>query len=229
MIIFMQHPNTFSDEQRCVLYASTFLTGTASQWFSNFLIQDPLPPVVTNWNTFVRELNDMFGDRHRSHTAQQALRSLRMVDSNPVNGYVVKFTRWANMTGFDDTALTSDFYAGLCQRLKNQLALTGRPTGYAELRDHVLRLDQHFWDRQRELRTDGARHLNQVPFPPYNPQGMGHANEMAHRRDATQASSAVRGDARQDTSASSSRANTNNSSNRNDRRDRRDQGDSRGT
>ena len=42
--------------------------GTASQWFSNFLIQDLLPPVVTNWNTFVRELNDMFGDRHRSHT-----------------------------------------------------------------------------------------------------------------------------------------------------------------
>ena len=61
-----------------------------------------------------------------------------MVDSNPVNGYVVEFTCWANMTGFDDTALTSDFYAGLCQRLKNQLALTGRPTGYAELRDHVL-------------------------------------------------------------------------------------------
>ena len=52
---------------------------------------------------------------------------------------------------------------------------------------------------------------------------------MAHRHDATQASSAVRGDARQDTSANSSRANTNNSSNRNERRDRRDQGDSRGT
>ena len=58
-IPLQQHPNTFSDEQRCVLYASTFLTGTASQWFSNFLIQDPLPPVVTNWNTFVRELNDI--------------------------------------------------------------------------------------------------------------------------------------------------------------------------
>ena len=97
------------------------------------------------------------------------------------------------------------------------------------LRRSPPQLDQHFWDRQHELRTDGARHLNQVPFPPYNPQGMGHANEMAHRRDTTQASSAVRGDARQDTSANSSRANTNNSSNRSERRDRRDQGDSRGT
>ena len=65
--------------------------------------------IVTNWNTFVRELNDMFGNRHRSHTAQQALRSLCMVDSNPVNGYVVEFTCWANMTGFDNMALTSDF------------------------------------------------------------------------------------------------------------------------
>ena len=53
MIIFMQHPNTFLDKQRCVLYVSTFLTRTTSQWFSNFLIQDPLLPVVTNWNTFV--------------------------------------------------------------------------------------------------------------------------------------------------------------------------------
>ena len=38
---------------------------------------------------------------------------------------------------------------------------------------------------------------------------MGHANEMAHRCDATQASSAVQGNARQDTSANSSHANTN--------------------
>ena len=80
----------------------------------------------------------MFGDRHQLHTTQQALCSLCMVDSNLVNRYVVKFTHWVNMTGFDNTALTFDFYAGLCQRLKNQLALTGRPTGYTELRDHVL-------------------------------------------------------------------------------------------
>ena len=111
----MQHPNTFSDEQCCILYMSTFLTGTTSQWLSNFLIQDPLLPVVTNWNTFVQELNDMFGDRHRLHTTQQALCSLCMVDSNLVNRYVVKFTHWVNMTGFDNTALTFDFYAGLCQ------------------------------------------------------------------------------------------------------------------
>ena len=129
----MQHPNTFSDEQCCVLNASTFLMGTASQWYNNFLIQDPLPPVVTNWNTFVWELNDMFGNQHRSHTTQQALSSLCMVDSNPVNGYVVEFMRWANMTCFDDTALTSDFYAGICQQLKKRLALTGHPTGYAKL------------------------------------------------------------------------------------------------
>ena len=78
LLIFMQAPSQFCTEQSRVLYASTFLKGSAAHWFSNFLIQQPPPRVVTNWNVFVRELNTMFGDRNRVHTAQQAVLTLQM-------------------------------------------------------------------------------------------------------------------------------------------------------
>ena len=45
-------------------------------WFNTNLAMQPLPSICTDWDTFVRELNRMFGDRNRVKTAQQALREL---------------------------------------------------------------------------------------------------------------------------------------------------------
>ena len=90
LLLFMQAPSQFRTGQSQVLYASTFLKGSAAHWFSNFLIQQPPPRVVTNWNIFVRELNAMFGDRNRVRTAQQAVLTLQMNNNHQVSHYVVE-------------------------------------------------------------------------------------------------------------------------------------------
>ena len=156
------------DDQR-IYFAASYLSGTAAQWFSNYLIQTPLPRVVTHWDTFVQEFNAMFGDRNRVLTAQHALQYIQMEDSHQVSRYVVEFQKWGNLTGYDDTALSSLFYRGLCNRIKDQFALVGRPSEFTALRDQALRFDQHFWDRQAELARSGAQHLRSTAFPAYDP------------------------------------------------------------
>ena len=52
----------------------------------SFLIQQPPPGVVINWNIFVWELNAMFRDRKRVHTAQQAVLTLQMDNNHQVIG-----------------------------------------------------------------------------------------------------------------------------------------------
>ena len=120
------------DDQR-IYFAASYLSGTAAQWFSNYLIQTPLPRVVTHWDTFVQEFNAMFGDRNRVLTAQHALQYIQMEDSHQVSRYVVEFQKWGNLTGYDDTALSSLFYRGLCNRIKDQFALVGRPYKFTTL------------------------------------------------------------------------------------------------
>ena len=109
----MQSPHQYPSDRNKILYASSFLTDSAAQWFNNYLVQEPLPDVVTVWEVFTHELNNMFGDRNRTYTAQQALRSLKMENQHQVNHYAIEFAKSGMMPGYTESALASHFYEGL--------------------------------------------------------------------------------------------------------------------
>ena len=169
LLIFMQAPSQFRTRESRVLYASTFLKGSTAHWFSNFLIQQPPPRVVTNWNVFVQELNAMFGDRNRVCTAQQAVLTLQMNNNHQVSRYVVEYQRWADLSGFNEVALEAHFYEGLPRRIKNDFQRWGRSYNYITTRDDALRYDQRFWDTQSELMREGAWYATPSAFPPFQP------------------------------------------------------------
>ena len=75
----------------------------------------------------------MFGDRNCALTAQHTLQYIQMEDSHQVSRYVVKFQKWGNLTGYNDTALSSLFDHGLCNCIKDQFALVGRPSEFTVL------------------------------------------------------------------------------------------------
>lgn len=149
-IIFMQTPAAFPTDQTKVMYASSFLTGSPSQWFNNFLVQVPVPSVITSWDTFVFELNAMFGDRNRPHTAQTALASIKMNDTHRVNQFIIEFDKWSTLSGYDEVALALTFYNVLSEHVKNLFVTMGRPNTLLKLREQALRFDQRYWDRQME-------------------------------------------------------------------------------
>ena len=60
----MQSQESFVCDNQQIYFTASSLSGTATQWFSNYLIQTPLPRVVTHWDTFIQEFNAMFGNRN---------------------------------------------------------------------------------------------------------------------------------------------------------------------
>ena len=81
LAIFMQSPHHYPSGQSKVLYAASFLKEAPALWFNTNLAMQPLPSICTDWDTFVRELNRMFGDRNRVKTV---LHELHMSDEHQV-------------------------------------------------------------------------------------------------------------------------------------------------
>ena len=169
LTIFMQSLHHYPSGQSKVLYAASFLKEAPALWFNTNLAMQPLPSICTDWDTFVRELNRMFGDRNRVKTAQQALRELRMSDEHQVQHYIIEFSRWAPITGFNEPALIRDFYHGLPRRIKDDFKVDAEGVDLTRLRDLALVHDQRYWERQHELREDGLPYARPKPFPGYKP------------------------------------------------------------
>ena len=89
------------------------------------MVQVPAPAIITSWDTFVFELNDMFGDHNRPHTTQTVLASIKMNDNHHVNQFIIKFYKWSTLLGYDEVALASTFYNTLSEHVKNLFVTMG--------------------------------------------------------------------------------------------------------
>jgi hypothetical protein len=79
---------------------------------------------------------------------------LRYKDSTKAARYTIDFNRHAHRTGWNDTALARQYYKGLPDHLKDEIARLGKPAGLTPLQDLVATLDQRYWERQSEISRD---------------------------------------------------------------------------
>ena len=138
-------------------------------WFNTNLAMQPLPTICTDWDTFVRELDHMFGDCNQVKTVQQALHELCMSDEHQVQHYIIEFSHWAPITGFNEPALIRDFYHGLPHCIKDDFKVDAEGVDLTRLWDLALVHDQRCWERQHELRKDGYPYTHPKPIPAYKP------------------------------------------------------------
>jgi hypothetical protein len=84
-----------------------------------------------------------------------SLENLRYRDSGKATRYTIDFNRHARKTGWNEQALLRQFYKGLPDRLKDEIARLGKPSGLKALQDMVVAtLDQRYWERQTEINQD---------------------------------------------------------------------------
>jgi Retrotransposon gag protein len=149
----------FPTDRACVTFALSYLKGNPLDWFQNELSRtldgesDP-PRWFSNYSFFVKELRRLFGPRDPVLDATNALEALRYKDSTKATRYTIDFNRHGHRTGWNDQALTRQFYKGLPDRLKDEIARVGKPTTLQSLQDLVATLDQRYWERQTEISRD---------------------------------------------------------------------------
>jgi hypothetical protein len=163
---FDNKPRKFSNDRQRVSYAASFLSEIALTWWQPILVANPEPPIRSNWQEFVLELNRYFGEPDLAQASERALRSLKMQDHHRVNKYMIEFSEHATYTGWNDRALYSEFKRGLAERLKDQLLNLPQATDLVELKRQALLCDDRYWERQHEKTTpttSRARQPNSNP------------------------------------------------------------------
>ena len=154
-LVFRSSPHIYDDDELKIMYAVSYLQGTALRWFEPILSLDEidLPCHAYVWTAFENELQSMFGEPDPVALATQKLDSLTMKDSHHITKYNVEFNEYSTLTGFNRRALYAKYYKGLAPRIKDALVLAGRPNNLEDLRTRAQELDLRYWECKDEERA----------------------------------------------------------------------------
>ena len=148
----------FPDDESRVTFVLSYLKGSPQDWFqselSHSVTSGQLPTWFSSYQGFTSELQRIFGPRDPVTDAMNSLESLKFKDSGKATKYTIDFNRHARKTGWNEQALFRQFYKGLPDRLKDEIARIGKPSGLKALQDLVATLDQRYWERQSEINKD---------------------------------------------------------------------------
>jgi hypothetical protein len=149
-------PSDFPDQQSRVAFSLSYLKGVPLDWFQGELSctlteGEEFLDWFTSYSAFVTELQQHFGPQDPVANATNALELLKYKDSMH---YTINFNQHAHRTGWNDVALFHQYYKGLPDRLKDEIARIGKPAKLRLLQDLIATLDQRYWEHQSEISRD---------------------------------------------------------------------------
>jgi hypothetical protein len=149
----------FPDTHLQVMYVLSYLKGNLLDWFQMELNEvlagdKEYPEWFKSYPKFLSELRRLFGPRDPVTTAMNSLEALRYKDSTKATCYTIDFNRHSRHTGWNEQVLARQYYKGLPDQLKDEIARIGKPAGLKPLQDLVATLDQCYWEHQSEISRD---------------------------------------------------------------------------
>ena len=135
-LFFGFNVDRFPTDKHKVLFASIYLRGSAFEWFNSFLTNflnnepdkkdDGTIEVTQNYSNFKNKLRQIFGNFDEEHLAERRMQSLRQTGF--AADYASKFQQLAAQTQWGAVPLVAQFYKGLKDRVKNNIAQVNRPS-----------------------------------------------------------------------------------------------------
>ena len=161
---FEGQPSKFQDLRAKMIYAGTRLDGPAFAWFQPLMEKwpvgtssdaDSVPTALKSWVAFKKAITDIFGDPNLAATAERELRSLHQMKS--VAEYAAEFEAKRQYLAWNDMAFRDQFYLGLKEEVKDDIAPVGKPADLAGLKDLAIRLDTRLNERRLERQGYSSR------------------------------------------------------------------------
>jgi Domain of unknown function (DUF4939) len=156
-------PTKFRLDTKKVLWTVTLLKGPAFDWIQVYVddymqnqnnAKKETMEIIDNWAEFRSQLESMFGDIDEEHTAERSLQQLRQ--KGPASRYAADFRRFAAKTEWNKGALRAQFYKGLKDSIKDEMARTERPDELDKMIDLAITIDDRLYERQLEKRGGGT-------------------------------------------------------------------------
>jgi len=167
LYFFFNAPD-FPDEDRKVMFAATYLRGTAAQWFEPYLRdrmqkapEERRPEtneVFNRFPTFVAKMKQNFGDLNEVRKATHTVMTIRQRTS--VAAYTTEFQQAAAYLGdWSDRSLMEHYRRGLKDEIKKGLMIYKDPKDLNALINLAIKIDNHLFECRYQ---DGIpRHTNQ--------------------------------------------------------------------
>ncbi|MBW0526696.1 hypothetical protein O181_066411 [Austropuccinia psidii MF-1] len=126
-LIFNNDPANFSQDRKKILYATSFIIGSAAKciepYLSNLTNQES-NYLLNSWKLFESQLFTLFGDPNGVRKAEAVLDSLRMKEGCHVSLYIVDFRSCVSRIGdWGESALIQHFRKGLPSRIFGSIGL----------------------------------------------------------------------------------------------------------
>ena len=189
---FADRPSAFATDRAKVNYAMSYLKGVALAWFEPYYLETPTPGVppplfMTDYDAFCEELKTNFGPSDPVGDAESKLRTLTMKSDQRIAKYVVNFNRLATQVLWGENALRYQFYTGLPDRIKDQIANVGKPATLVDLRNLAQNIDHRYWERKSEV----SRETKPAATNPHKPSTSSSSSSSSWRSNTKSGSSSA--------------------------------------
>jgi hypothetical protein len=157
-LVFRTRPEEYRSDHLRIMYAVSWLKGTAQHWFEpNLALADhQLPAHAQFWDDFENALTATFGEPDPIASATNKLDNLVMKDYHHLNKFNIEFNEYSTITGFSKHDLYTCYYKGLAPCIKDALVFSGRPNTLAALREHAQQLDMRYWECKDEEKAHAS-------------------------------------------------------------------------
>lgn len=149
-LLFELQPRKYPTERIKVGLVGTLLTGAAAAWFCPLFENDS--PLLENFELFIKELNQTFGDYDRAIVSANKLRLLRQGD-NTASTYTTEFRLLASDLDWGENALIDQYRRGLNDAVKDLLITLPLPATLSEAISSAVKCDNRIRERLHERDT----------------------------------------------------------------------------
>jgi hypothetical protein len=155
----------FTSEVDKVLWTVTLLKGPAFDWMeahvtdymenrgpTGELVEDDMfaetLTIFGSWAGFKKRISRVFGDIDQERTSKRFIQNLKQRGSAAT--YTAEFQQHSGKTDWDDTALKAQYYRGLKDHVKDEIARSDRLDGLQEMIKLAIKIDNRAYERQLE-------------------------------------------------------------------------------
>jgi Retrotransposon gag protein/Zinc knuckle len=157
-LYLLYYSENLQQEKDKVLCAANLLKGSAFEWFEPRLrdyLDNPEPErdpetvrLFSRYSHFTTELRAVFGEVDEQRTAERKLMQLRQTGS--ASNYTSEFRKITSKLDWNDEAYMAQYYQGLKDALKDELARQESPDDLDELIRIAVRIDNRLYERKLE-------------------------------------------------------------------------------
>lgn len=155
---FLHYNTQFTTEVDKIVFAGHRLEGDALAWYEPALRDfmentdgnrdDNTKELFKKFANFEQNLKETFGDPDADRTAERQLLQLKQTGS--ATTYVAKFRQLSTHLGWEDEPLMTQFYEGLKDEVKDELAKQDRPDKFTQFTAMAVRIDNRLYERKQE-------------------------------------------------------------------------------